>query len=305
MANAERPLIFISCGQWTEAEKRLGQDIDAWITSATRFCGYFAQNQTELKGVTSEVLGALERAVGFVGIMHHRGLIMRQGGNVGQRASVWIEQEVAIAAFIREVLQRPMGLLLYAQRGLALEGLREKLIANPIEFDTEQEVLDDLRSRFPQWSAALSVIGKGQSIGLELKHRRQPSPAGVDPQRHHDYRLEVWATNRGTTEWKEYRVEVEFPSRYLSDTTIFGPEVKDRRTPTHRFFRHTQASWTGHIIYPGDSKLMMSLDYFMTDRLFMENLGPARGADELATVSMIANGETTKVEKPFSELNNF
>lgn len=51
------------------------------------------------------MLGALKRCVGFIGIMHHRGTVETPSGKV-TRASVWIEQEIAIALFIEHVMGR-------------------------------------------------------------------------------------------------------------------------------------------------------------------------------------------------------
>jgi hypothetical protein len=59
--------IFISCGQYTLAEKQLGKQI-------------------------SEMVRTLTDCVRFITILHPRGEIRRPNGSV-VRASVWIEQE--------------------------------------------------------------------------------------------------------------------------------------------------------------------------------------------------------------------
>ncbi len=63
------------------------------------------------------------------------------------RGSIWIEQEIAIAAFLTETRKREIPVLLYVQRGIKREGVREQLKLNPIEFDEESEVLADFAAR--------------------------------------------------------------------------------------------------------------------------------------------------------------
>jgi hypothetical protein len=91
------------------------------------------------------------QSAAFIGIMHHRGDIATPHGNV-RRASVWVEQEVAIAAFIQHVLARRLEVALYLQRAISREGLRQQLRLKPVEFDRPTEVLDDLRARLPSWA---------------------------------------------------------------------------------------------------------------------------------------------------------
>jgi hypothetical protein len=66
---------------------------------------YFAEQQNTLEGLTSNILSSLERCVGFVAVAHHRGKVTRPDGEI-VRASVWVEQEIAIAAFIQHALKR-------------------------------------------------------------------------------------------------------------------------------------------------------------------------------------------------------
>jgi hypothetical protein len=63
------------------------------------------------------------------------------------RGSVWIEQEIAIAAFLTEVEGRDIPVLLYVQDGISLEGVRQQLHLNPVIFTKDEEVLQDFRGR--------------------------------------------------------------------------------------------------------------------------------------------------------------
>lgn len=62
--------------------------------------------------------------------MHPRGQVEGLGGNRHTRASVWIEQEIAIAAFLTATRNRDIPVLLYIQRGIKWEGVREQLSVN-------------------------------------------------------------------------------------------------------------------------------------------------------------------------------
>jgi len=148
--NNNSPTVFISCGQYTNAERELGRNVCELFRKQTRLEPYFAQNQTTFSALTENVLGALNRCVGFIGIMHHRGSVETPKGKI-IRASVWIEQEIAIAAFIQHILERKIEVQLYIQKEIALEGMREKLLLNPEEFANENEVLAHLKRNIERW----------------------------------------------------------------------------------------------------------------------------------------------------------
>src|SRR5450432_203135 len=111
---SEKPLIFISCGQYTESERQLGKDISSLLaTVRPDVTAYFAENQSTVEGLSNQVLKALYRAAGFICVMHQRGDLDVPGGRKVTRGSVWIEQEIAIAAFVTHVLGRSVPTLFY------------------------------------------------------------------------------------------------------------------------------------------------------------------------------------------------
>jgi len=69
------------------------------------------------------------------------------GGSKHTRGSVWIEQEIAIAAFLTQTRNHEIPVLLYTKKGIEREGAREQLKLNPFEFENESEVLADFLSR--------------------------------------------------------------------------------------------------------------------------------------------------------------
>jgi len=109
----KRKSVFISCGQFTEEERALGKRVSELVSECTPFEGYFAENQTTLATLTENVLRRLYDSVGLIVIMHHRGMVEVPGRKL-TRASVWIEQEVAVATLMQQILKRPLHVALFA-----------------------------------------------------------------------------------------------------------------------------------------------------------------------------------------------
>ncbi len=151
----EDPIVFISCGQCTREEIGLGLGLEALVNELTECKGYFAQKQSSLEAVSQNILRALDRAVGFVAVLHPRGQVhppKTQNTSEGMhvRGSVWVEQEVAIAAFLTQAQHRDIPALVYTHETIKREGLREQLKLEPLTFREEQQVLDDFRERLTQ-----------------------------------------------------------------------------------------------------------------------------------------------------------
>src|SRR5262249_47467096 len=144
---ARRPLVFISCGQYMVKEVQLGRDLAAKVNELTSCEGYFAENQNSLTGLSNHIFRALDQCAGFVAVMHHRGEVETLGGKKHLRGSIWIEQEIAIAAFLTATRNRDTPVVFYVQKGIKREGVREQLKLNPIEFNEESQVLSDFEMR--------------------------------------------------------------------------------------------------------------------------------------------------------------
>src|SRR5205814_1072143 len=116
------PLIFISCGQFTDQEKRLGKAVVA-IVRELGFIPYFAETQSNLNGLHQNILNKLNECVGLISIMHDRGHVTGLDGQPHSRGSVWIEQEIAIAAFMTYCLGKNIKVAAFIQRGIKREGI--------------------------------------------------------------------------------------------------------------------------------------------------------------------------------------
>jgi len=147
-----RKTVFISCGQYAPEERELGKQVCEMVAKYTPFEGYFAENQTTLRALSENVLSRLYESVGLIVIMHHRGKI--EGRDI-TRASVWIEQEVAIATLMEQILRRPLHVALFVQHGTAIEGIRQQLQLNAYPFTTGEEVIAQLREELPSWTEPL------------------------------------------------------------------------------------------------------------------------------------------------------
>ena len=75
MADSRGGLIFASCGYVTVQEKKLGDDVCALVRELIPHDPYFAERQSSLEGLTKNILGSLDRAIGLVAIMHPRGTV--------------------------------------------------------------------------------------------------------------------------------------------------------------------------------------------------------------------------------------
>ncbi len=165
-------LIFISCGQVTPEEKKLGAGVCALVRELTPHQAYFAENQSSLDAFTKNILGALDNAVGLVAIMHPRGIVKFPDGTERVRASVWIEQEIAMGAFITQILGRPLKIAPYIHAGIPREGVREQLQLNAVTFTSDNEVLEHLRQLLPTWKGLPNSLKRVAPpyLGLALKN---------------------------------------------------------------------------------------------------------------------------------------
>lgn len=78
--------VFISCGQRTPDEIRLGETIAQLVREHAGLEGYFAQYQQSLEGLTDNIFNAINRAAAFVAVMHRRDPVAEGV----YRGSVWV-----------------------------------------------------------------------------------------------------------------------------------------------------------------------------------------------------------------------
>lgn len=290
----KKDIVFISCGQQTDQERQLGNKIQELVRDLTPFEPYYAEYQSTLEGLTKNIFAALHRCVGFIAVMHHRGRIDSPGNLI--RASVWIEQEIAIAAFIRGVLGRRFEVAAFTKKGIALEGVRKQLLLNPKEFAESEEVIEHLRSVLPAWKASAAVLHSG-SLDLALEYERKNIT-----QERHDYQLVVLLTNRGNQPIDDWHVDVEFPTVLLEHPEKNHHFVGTRSTRTHSFFRIEQFDH-GTKIFPGDMLRAITIEYFVDNQIYMRRSDLFK---ETVRATLYSKGMEPKVvERSVSQLQFF
>lgn len=238
--------IFVSCGQYTEAEKSLGKAMVKVIKSITGLDAFFAEEVQDLNGLDSNILCALRDCVAFITVLHPRGKIIRPDGSTHIRASVWIEQEIAIATYIQRVEKRAMPVIAFIHESVGREGIRDLLHLNPIPFTDETDVLAALPELLQPWRTLTS-----SGIRVQLQSGRRSRE-----QDHWIRTLAVCLVNDTNQRVTSFNCHVRLPAGILKHWSAMYPsEVKsnDQRYRCFSFdenFKHCAISphTTGELI---------------------------------------------------------
>jgi hypothetical protein len=135
--------VFVSCGQDSSEELALGHGVIALIDRAG-MSGFFADQVHSATDLNSEVFRALQRCDAFLAILHCRGDVQYRSHPPKPRASVWVQQEIAVLCYRKFLQQQHLPIRVYSQSGILLEGVMRTAIVNPIEFEKDEEVLADV-----------------------------------------------------------------------------------------------------------------------------------------------------------------
>lgn len=244
-----KPRIFISCGQWTEGEKFLGKYIADQVKQLTDFEPFYAENVQDLNGLDHNILNALHECFALIVVMHPRGKITRPDGSVVNRASVWIEQEIAIATYIQRVEKRDIPIIAFAHRDIGREGIRDVLHLNPIPFTRDAEVMAAVTEQLAKWKGAL--FHQTRDISLQLKATNLSPRDG-----HNTKSLAVSVSNDTDDRIETYDLKVSIPEEFLkhSNAHYAGEVATDEMG--YRCFRLSQANYG--VISPRSSRGLFS-----------------------------------------------
>jgi hypothetical protein len=285
--------VFVSCGQYTSAERCLGNRIAALVKQLTGWDAFFADQVHDLGGLDTNILNALRDCIGLIVVMHPRGTISHEGSS-RVRASVWIEQEVAIATYIQRVDKRKLPIIAFIHRDVGREGLRDLLTLNPIRFGGDAEILERLHMDLPAWRS-LQPFG----VHIELKSDKR-SPHDEHPVRQLAVTLVSDAPQRITA----YTCDIWIPSRVLrhEDTLIFG-EVESARLH-HRHFRLTEndrGSAKPRVIEPRDKSVLAIIDYCTKCAAMLAEF-PGSLGEEVIDVTVCVDGREYTERKSIKDL---
>ena len=191
--------------------------------------------------------------------MHHRGDIVTPGGERITRGSVWIEQEVAIAAFMQHVLARKMEVVLYLQKGISREGIRSQLRLKPVEFESNAEVLIDLRARVPEW---VLLPRPDAPLIAQWNWKLQPGYTGD----RHEYVFHVELYNSSEEMIDQWKAEIWFPTAFIENADPSEDFV-------HKTDNDTHYAPDAKRIFPGTSLSVFKIPYVVTNKNWPGRLG--------------------------------
>jgi hypothetical protein len=140
-------LIFVSCGQQTAEEKRLGALVKQLVDSKPGYKAYFAEYVQNLDALAKNIFEGLRSCSGLISILHERGFVIGQDNKEwGYRSSVWVNQEIAILAYRKQFQGVEIPILVFKDEKVRLEGAMTSLIVNPIPMKSESEILKEIES---------------------------------------------------------------------------------------------------------------------------------------------------------------
>jgi hypothetical protein len=241
--------IFISCGQYSPSEKQLGKNIAEMVETLTGLRPFFAEIVQDLNGLDANIMEALRNCVAFITVLHPRGDITRPDGSALVRASVWIEQEIAIATYIQRTEERPLPIIAFKHKSVGLEGIRSFLQVNPIEFTDESEVLAALRTRLLPWKSL-----KPARVELHLTSTRLREEDG-----HVISKLETTLVNNTNDLIEKYQLEVRLPASILKHWNSHFPNEVSSNEPGLRCFRFDQSGFGA--VRPRDRRRLATFEY--------------------------------------------
>jgi hypothetical protein len=128
-------LIFVSCGQSTDAERQLGRMVHEAINSREGFKAYWADSVQSLAALGDHVFDGLRRCAGVVVLLHDR----REG-----HSSMWINQELAVLAYRQFLESVDIPILVLKDQSVTLEGAMTAFIVNARPLPDKQTVIDEV-----------------------------------------------------------------------------------------------------------------------------------------------------------------
>lgn len=206
--NEYKKIIFIACGQRENREKELGKRIVALIESRGNFKPFLAEVAHSFNALTSEIFENLNHCVGFIAILHRREKI--EESNIF-RSSVWINQEIAIASFLRLRDKRDIPVRIFIESkentNVKTEGVLEYIMANSIPFSKDEEVVEKINEWMDKTIFPTKKIAEDYLLGSKSIIKLLPGDTGEL----HTYRLDLEIANMGVKTVKDISLDFYFP----------------------------------------------------------------------------------------------
>ncbi|HUU49631.1 MAG TPA: hypothetical protein VMW81_01575 [Nitrospinota bacterium] len=150
--------------------------------------------------------------------------------------------------------------------------------------------------------AALSEI-EGEAVGisdyidLDISYKK----IKILSERH-DYLLQVILQNLGSDPLSSFHIDLELPARVLEHPEEVQQYMPDRSSRSVSFFRADHQT-DGSTVYPGDSKVVLSIPYYIDTGIYMN-----RGnlfETPVRAILYRTGLQPLVIEKPFGELQFF
>lgn len=136
--------VFISCGQRTAREIKIGKDVQDYFISR-EFETYFAERVHSSDALTENIFRFLSQSEYFVFIDFKREKIKRKILGKEFRGSLFVNQELAIATFLR---LQGIG---FCEKGVKREGILDYHIYKPFPFEDGTEIIKILEKETKKW----------------------------------------------------------------------------------------------------------------------------------------------------------
>jgi len=173
-------LIFIACGQVTPEEIELGGKVRN-LLEEHGIDVFLAEAANDLVDLNSHIFKNLNECTGFIAILHKRHKL-----NGTYDTSVWINQEVAIVAYLRSQQSKEIPSLILYEENAEEEGLIKYTIANPPTFGSNEEAL----LKIEKWIKSQNVNYKNKfpeiDIDLSKAHKTMGYTSGGGSNGYHD-----------------------------------------------------------------------------------------------------------------------
>jgi hypothetical protein len=133
--------VFLSCGQRTQREKRIGLEVDRFFRDRG-FETYFAEKVHSPEALTEHIFEFLRNSEYFVFIDFKREMISQDD----YRGSLFVNQEIGISTFLK------IPGLGFFERGVRREGILAFQIYNAFAFDDGTEIIYRLQEETRDWN---------------------------------------------------------------------------------------------------------------------------------------------------------
>lgn len=268
----DKGLIFIACGQLTPDEIELGGQVRN-LLEEHGIDVFLAEAANDLTDLNSHIFKNLNDCTGFIAILHKRYKL-----NGTYDTSVWINQEVAIAAYLRSQQSKEIPSLILYEDNAEKEGLIRYTIANPPTFKSNEEAL----SKIEKWikSQDFSYKKKLPEIDIDLSrtNKTMGHSSGPKANGYYDISYALLFRIRNKSDINICLEDVRAENDLLGNGKIRTDNPRLTRLPHNIEARKVNEVQLG-IIFPNtigfdkkDNKFNLKLDFYFGEQILTKEV---------------------------------